>query len=63
MNGEPPVLLSLPLGYTSSLVHSLSKMKFQNQVVWNSLASLILKAKDKFDTRALSNIVYSLSEL
>lgn len=48
-----------PQTYVTSLIHSTAKMQIDDAEVWNSLASYVAQRYENFDTRNLSNIVYS----
>jgi len=50
-----------PQSYVSALIHAVSKMKIDDPIIWQSLASYVAQRHDQFDIRSLSTIVYALS--
>lgn len=49
--------------YVSSLIHCVSKMKVDDEMVWASLGQYLAQRYDQFDVRNLSTVAYSLANI
>ncbi len=53
----------MPQSYVTSLVHAVSKMKIDDEIIWSSFASFIAGRHDQMSLRDLSTCVYSLTTI
>ena len=57
------MLTRLPETYKISLIHAISKMRIEDEIIWSRIAAHIASIHNEMTLRSLSTLVYSLTHI